>query len=107
SKAGSYVEDDACSPINVYGLSKLTGEDAVKDCWSQHLILRTAWLFSAHGSNFLKTVLRLAAEKREIKIVADQRGTPTSTRDLGEAILVAVTALQNGASPWGTYHFAG
>jgi dTDP-4-dehydrorhamnose reductase len=106
-KADAYSENDQAAPLNVYGLTKKAGEDAVRDACPEHLILRTAWLFGAYGSNFLKTVLRLAAEKTELSFVSDQRGSPTSTADLVEAILVVAAALAKGASPWGTYHVAG
>lgn len=107
TKTGSYREDDACSPLGVYGLSKMRGEEAVRAGCHQHLILRTAWLFGVYGTNFVKTVLRLAGEKPELAMVEDQRGSPTSTADLADAIGVALRAAAEGAAPWGTYHVAG
>jgi len=71
------------------------------------VILRTAWVYGEFGRNFLKTILRLAAERDELRIVADQRGCPTSTRDLAEAILRTAPRLAAGDPVWGTYHFAG
>jgi dTDP-4-dehydrorhamnose reductase len=106
-KAGPYREDDPIAPLGVYGRSKAAGESAVRESWSRHLILRTAWLYGIYGSNFLKTMLRLAAERDELNVVADQRGSPTSTADLARAILVAAAALRRGAAPWGTYHVTG
>ena len=106
-KEGPYVEEDLIAPLGVYGRSKAAGEQAVRETWSRHLILRTAWLYGVHGSNFLKTMLRLAGESDEIKVVADQRGSPTSTVDLSEAIMRAATALEGGAEPWGTFHVTG
>jgi dTDP-4-dehydrorhamnose reductase len=107
TKEGAYVEVDPVAPLSVYGSSKAKGEDAVRDAWREHLILRTAWLFGIYGTNFVKTMLRLAAERDEWNVVADQRGSPTSTADLARAILEAATAIAAGAEPWGTYHFAG
>jgi predicted O-methyltransferase YrrM len=106
-KAGPYREDDPIAPLGVYGQSKAAGEAAVREAWPRHLILRTAWLYGVYGSNFLKTMLRLAAERDELNVVADQHGSPTSTADLARAILVAAAALRGGAEPWGTYHVAG
>ncbi|MDX8403771.1 MAG: dTDP-4-dehydrorhamnose reductase, partial [Mariprofundaceae bacterium] len=78
SKQEAYVEDDAVSPLGVYGKSKLEGEVAVRTLCGKHLILRTSWVFSAHGNNFVKTMLRLGAEREELGVVADQFGKPTS-----------------------------
>ncbi|MEO8667030.1 MAG: dTDP-4-dehydrorhamnose reductase [Bauldia sp.] len=106
-KTGPYREDDPVAPTGAYGRSKAAGEAAVRDAMPDHLILRTAWLFGIHGSNFLKTVLRLAAERDAIDMVADQVGSPTSTRDLARAILIAAEAIDRGTAQWGTYHVAG
>jgi dTDP-4-dehydrorhamnose reductase len=105
SKAGAYVEDDAVAPLGVYGRSKLAGEQAVRERNPRHVILRTAWVYGAYGQNFLKTMLRLAAERDELRVVADQRGSPTATADIAEAILHVGRKLRD--APWGTYHFAG
>ena len=102
-----YRENDECNPLGAYGLSKALGEDAVRSACPEHLILRTAWLFGAFGDNFLKTVIRLAGERSELRMVGDQRGSPTSTEDLARAILVAAPAMARGDAPWGTYHVAG
>jgi dTDP-4-dehydrorhamnose reductase len=106
-KGGPYREDDPVRPLGAYGLSKAEGEEAVRGTCGHHLIIRTAWLFGAYGSNFLKTILRLAAERDELNVVADQRGSPTATADLANAILTAATAVGRGNTAWGTYHFAG
>jgi hypothetical protein len=82
AKASSYVEEDAVDPLNVYGESKLAGEIAIREELPQHLILRTSWVFSAHGQNFVKTMRRLAAERDELRVIADQHGRPTSAADL-------------------------
>jgi len=105
-KIGAYREDDPVGPISVYGRSKERGEEGVRNGHSDHLILRTSWLYGVHGSNFVKTMVRLAAEKDKIALPA-QRASPTATRDLAIAILTAAEAIAEGATPWGTYHVAG
>ncbi|KFC63296.1 TDP-rhamnose synthetase, NAD(P)-binding protein [Bosea sp. LC85] len=107
SKAGPYVESDPVAPLGAYGASKSEGEVCIRALQSRHIILRTAWVYGVHGANFLKTMLRLAAERDVLRVVADQRGSPTATRDLAEAILAVRAALLAGAEPWGTYHIAG
>ena len=106
-KLGAYVETDPVAPLGVYGRTKAAGEQAVRVALDRHIILRTSWLYGAFGQNFLKTVLRLTAEQEELRIVADQRGSPTSTRDLAAAILRIAPDLIAGKAVWGTYHFAG
>ena len=86
-KTDPYVEDDRVAPASIYGQSKEAGERAVRGATPRHLILRTAWVYAAHGANFLKTMLRLAREREVIRVVADQHGTPTSAADLADAIL--------------------
>lgn len=107
AKAGAYVEDDATAPLGVYGRTKLAGEEAVRAGQPRHVILRTSWLFGPCGHNLLKTVLRLAREKDELRFVADQHGCPTATADLAEAILRVAPRLAAGEPVAGTYHFAG
>ncbi len=75
------------NPRNVYGASKLRGEQYIQESWENHLILRTAWMYGKHGKNFVETILRVAREKEELRVVNDQRGSPTFTRDLSEAII--------------------
>ncbi|MBM4208632.1 MAG: dTDP-4-dehydrorhamnose reductase [Gammaproteobacteria bacterium] len=84
SKDAPYVESDAADPINVYGQSKLAGEKAIQDINGDYVILRTSWVYASRGNNFLKTILRLAAEREELKIVADQIGAPTWARLIAE-----------------------
>jgi dTDP-4-dehydrorhamnose reductase len=108
AKASAYVEDDAVGPLNVYGESKLAGEIAIREELTQHLILRTSWVFSAHGQNFVKTMRRLAAERDELRVIADQHGRPTSAADLAGAVWRIASERLLGDAPiaWGTYHLA-
>jgi dTDP-4-dehydrorhamnose reductase len=107
SKPEPYVETDAVAPLGVYGVSKEAGEQAVRQRLQQHVIIRTAWVYGIHGSNFLKTMLRLAHEKASWGVVDDQMGNPTATIDLAEAIVTAAQCAVAGTCRWGTYHFAG
>ena len=107
TKPTAYVETDAVSPAGSYGRTKEAGERALRAATSRHVILRTSWVYGEFGGNFLKTILRLAATRDELRIVADQRGCPTSTLDLADAILSIASRLTSGEDVWGTYHFAG
>jgi len=107
SKPGPYVEDDPIAPINSYGRSKAAGEQAVRETVPRHLIIRTSWIYGEFGQNFLKTMLQLAATRDELRVVADQRGCPTSTPDLAGAILTIVPRMLRDEKIRGTYHFAG
>lgn len=98
-KDGRYLEFDLPSPINVYGESKLWGERLVKEQLHRFFIVRTAWLYGRTGKNFVKTMLRLAHEKSELRVVNDQRGTPTNTEDLARQILQLIAT-----DAYGTYH---
>src|SRR6516165_3637464 len=106
-KTEAYLEDDAVRPLNVYGHSKEVGERAVRAVLAPHVILRTAWVFGASGANFVKTMLRLAAERPVLRVVADQRGCPTPAADIAAALTVIAGHIQRGGVDWGTYHFAG
>jgi dTDP-4-dehydrorhamnose reductase len=106
-KTTPYVETDPINPINAYGRTKLAGEIALRAANPRHLILRTSWVYSAHGTNFLKSMLRFAAEKEKVTIVADQHGCPTAAHDLAAAIARIAPRLISGDVPWGTYHLAG
>ena len=107
TKAGPYVEDDPVNPLGVYGASKLAGEMAVRTGNPRHLVVRTAWVFGRHGANFVKTMLRLAAERPVVRVVNDQRGTPTAAKDLAAALLAMTARLvADPAGLAGTYHFA-
>ncbi|MFT3669165.1 MAG: dTDP-4-dehydrorhamnose reductase [Pseudoxanthomonas sp.] len=96
-----YREDDPTAPLGVYGTSKLAGEDAIRSAGGRHLILRTAWVYGQHGHNFMKTMLRLGADRDELRVVADQVGTPTPA-----ALIADVTAelLRLQDAPSGTFH---
>ena len=105
-KTAPYVEDDAVGPLGVYGASKLAGELAVQSAAPRSVILRTAWVLSAHRSNFLKTMLRLSRTRAEIDVVADQIGCPTSATDIARAIKTILDAhLADPGAPVGIYHF--
>jgi len=106
-KTEPYREDDAVGPISVYGSSKEAGERAVRAALAQHVILRTAWVFGAHGANFVKTMLRLAAQRPALRVVADQQGCPTPAADIAAALIVVAGQIERGGARWGTYHFAG
>ncbi|MBV9152109.1 MAG: dTDP-4-dehydrorhamnose reductase [Alphaproteobacteria bacterium] len=107
SKPSPYCEDDLVNPLGVYGRSKEAGDRAIRDGLSEHVILRTAWVYSAHGHNFVKTMLRLAGERPVLRVVADQIGSPTSATDIARAIAAIVQRLAAGDRHWGTYHYAG
>jgi dTDP-4-dehydrorhamnose reductase len=104
-----YHEQDAVAPLNVYGRSKLAGEEGVRAGNPFHVILRTSWVYSPYGANFVKTILRLAAERDRLTVVADQRGCPTAARDIAQACLdIALQCVSEPKqSPYGIYHFAG
>lgn len=102
-----YREDDPVAPLGVYGRTKLAGETAVRETLDQHVIVRTAWIFSAVGSNFVKTMLRLAETRDEIAVVDDQRGCPTAASDLALALLAAAQHVHATKQGWGTYHYCG
>ena len=99
--------DDATGPLSVYGASKRAGEVGISDAGGPHTILRTSWVFSAHGQNFVKTMLRLGAERDALTIVADQIGGPTSARSIAQATLTIAAALAEHPEKTGIYHFSG
>jgi dTDP-4-dehydrorhamnose reductase len=99
-----YREDDATAPLGVYGRTKLAGEQALHASGARHLVFRTAWVHAARGHNFLRTMLRLAADRDELRIVADQVGAPTPARLIADVTAAAI-ANASGA-PGGTFHVA-
>ena len=110
SKDAPYVETDATGPLGVYGASKLAGEQAVMAATPDHAILRTAWVYSPFGNNFLKTMLRLAADRPELRVVDDQLGNPTSALDIADAVIQVaknLVARPGDAELRGVFHMAG
>lgn len=110
AKTGPYVEDDPVAPATAYGASKLGGEQAVAAATCDHVILRTAWVYAPYGKNFVRTMLALAGERKEVRVVADQRGCPTYALDIADAIIrIAGNLLKDRADPdlRGVFHLAG
>lgn len=106
-KPGAYVESDPTGPASVYGRSKLAGEQAVSASGCRHAIVRTAWVYSAHGKNFVKTMLRVGAEQDALKVVDDQIGCPTFAGDLADGLLTAARAMIDDREAGGIFHLAG
>jgi dTDP-4-dehydrorhamnose reductase len=108
-KPEPYCEDDATAPLNVYGRSKLEGEAAVRAANPRHVIVRTAWLYSRSGTNFVRTILRLAGEQPSLRVVDDQVGSPTYAPHLASALLDIARQVSKAQDRdlWGTYHVAG
>lgn len=105
-----FREASDVAPLGVYGASKLSGEEAIRATLAQHLILRTSWVFGVSGGNFVKTMLRLAKTRREVRVVGDQLGAPTSARGIAKAIAYIVLQMFEAESTdlrWGTYHYTG
>ncbi len=106
-KSAAYLEDDLYAPLNVYGKSKLAGEEALRQEWDKHVIVRTSWIFGKQGPNFVKTILRLALKQPELRVVADQRGCPTAASDLAAALFKIAAQIHKGQPRWGTFHYCG
>lgn len=103
-----YREDDAAAPLSVYGKSKWQGEQAVRQTTDQHIILRVSGVFGIHGNNFVKTILRLANEHEQLRVVADQEICPTLAQDIADVIASIIRRMAKADSvPWGTYHYCG
>ena len=107
TKKGPYLEDDPLGPLGVYGASKEAGEAAIRRALDRHLILRTAWVYGAHGGNFVKTMLRVGEERGSLRVVADQIGAPTWAADIASTLAYLAQAVLCGAERWGTYHYTG
>ena len=102
-----WVETDPTGPLGVYGASKLDGERGIATAGGQWAVLRTSWVFSAHGANFVKTMLRLGAERDELRVVADQHGGPTPAADIASACLTMAQTMRAEPALGGVYHFSG
>ncbi|HEY6578461.1 MAG TPA: dTDP-4-dehydrorhamnose reductase [Rhizomicrobium sp.] len=105
SKPGAYVEEDPVAPLSVYGSTKAEGEAAIRQTLERHVILRTSWVFAAHGNNFVRTMLRLSLDRPELRIVCDQHGAPTSARDIAGAVVAIVERIVEGRGVPGVFHF--
>ena len=103
-KIGPYVETDAVNPQNLYGVSKNAGEQAILQSGCDFLIFRTAWVYSATGNNFIKTIMRLAREKENLSVVSDQYGAPTSAQLIADVTALAIAGYQHQRIPNGIYH---
>ncbi|MCH9637308.1 dTDP-4-dehydrorhamnose reductase [Rickettsiella endosymbiont of Litargus connexus] len=106
-KKNVYLEEDEAQPLSVYGKSKLSGENLLREIWHKHIILRVSWVFGSYGNNFVKTILRLANERTELRIIADQKGAPTYAGDIAQTLLKIVKFLYSNQFEWGTYHYTG
>lgn len=105
-KQGAYVETDLVAPLGIYGRSKADGEIALREVFEKHVILRTSWVYSTTGNNFVKTMLRLAKTQDQVAVVDDQRGSPTFAPDIAEAIRTVVAELFRGDGEYGTFHLS-
>ncbi len=105
-KASAYTEADTPNPTGVYGASKLEGDQKIQQIWPKHIIVRVSWVFGEQGNNFVKTMLRLAAQRDELSIVDDQFGAPTSAIAISQCLLDILDAdtFNQSQCPWGTYH---
>ena len=106
TKPGAYCEDDPVNPMGAYGRSKAEGEAMVRNALAEHLILRTSWLSSPFGTNFVKNMMQLGGERPTVRVVADQRGCPTGAGDLARAIVAVCVEVEAGNGRYGTYHVA-
>lgn len=103
-KRGRYVETDDTDPQSVYGRTKRMGEQAIIDSGCQHLLFRTSWVFAARGANFARTMLNLARDREQLRVIADQWGAPTSAELIADVTAHAIRAVREGRAPGGFYH---
>ena len=101
-----YKENDIPNPSGIYGKTKLAGEVAIQNTWNKHFIVRTSWVYSQFGNNFMKTMLRLGNEKGELSVVSDQIGTPTNAVDLAEALIQIIRHQTSNLDCFGIYNFS-
>lgn len=102
-----YREEDPVNPLGIYGNSKAEGEKAIVERLERHIIVRTSWVFSPYRKNFVKSILRLAMEKNELRVVHDQVGAPTAASDIAIALINIALTVSDGEKRWGIYHFCG
>ncbi|HLY54881.1 MAG TPA: dTDP-4-dehydrorhamnose reductase [Stellaceae bacterium] len=107
SKATPWVETDPVAPLGSYGASKEEGERVLREVLPRHVILRTAWVFGAHGANFVRTIHRVAQANPKLRVVADQFGGPTPARDIAATLIRMAEAVAADKAVWGTFHYAG
>lgn len=103
TKKTPYLEQDQTNPLNVYGASKLKGEQYIADTWNKHFIVRTSWLYSLYGHNFLNSMLQFATQKKTLIITTQQKGTPTNANDVAQ---ILITIIKTGNTRYGVYHFS-
>jgi dTDP-4-dehydrorhamnose reductase len=108
TKHSPYIEEDATNPQSVYGITKLEGENAIRAILKEHYIVRTSWVYSQYGNNFMKTMLRLAGERSLLSVVNDQTGTPTNANSLAKALIAIATYGASGTADakYGLYHYS-
>lgn len=107
TKTGAYLESDMANPQSVYGHSKYLGEEAIRHSQAKHFIFRTSWVYGVHGHNFIKTILRLANEREQLRIVADQHGAPTSAMLIAKITAQLIQSYRQATLAYGTYHLSG
>jgi dTDP-4-dehydrorhamnose reductase len=102
-----YAEDDQTNPLGNYGKTKRLGELAIQNTIDKHIIIRTSWVFSEYGNNFLKTMLRLSETSSNLRIVGDQHGCPTYAHDIAKAVIKIIAKIESGLQEWGIFNFSG
>lgn len=102
-----YNEEDITNPISVYGKSKLNGEKEIKASKCKHIILRTSWVYSEYGKNFLKTMIEISKKNSSVNVISDQLGCPTYARDIAECLIQVISKIKKNNCNWGTYHYCG